>query len=268
MKNLSHFLFWFLLSLGMIGCASFGKALKGLVSSEPQSAQPATSQKTLETKYSDNPDVGFDEGERKYRRMTRKQFEDEAQVEESAGSLWVMEGQGSYLFTQNQLRLVGDIVNIRMEGEPRRQLEAKADVIKNLIAKAIKGRKIAAEQQAAAAATAAKEKKEGATAEGKASEEGKDQAQAKKEDGKDDEKDDLKDASFSVSVVPARIVARLPDGSYKVKGSQSFMIGKNEYRVIATGLMQTSDITDEGIDSSKILDSKFDIVSVKKELKF
>ena len=37
---------------------------------------------------------------RQYKRRTKKDLENESQLESQAGSLWVMEGQGAYLFSQ------------------------------------------------------------------------------------------------------------------------------------------------------------------------
>ena len=67
-----------------------------------------------------------------------------------------------------------------------------------------------------------------------------------------------------MQAVPTRIVEQLKDGSYRVKGMQPFMIGKREYKVIVTGVVRPEDFDDAGIDSSKLLDSQFDIVSSRK----
>ena len=67
-----------------------------------------------------------------------------------------------------------------------------------------------------------------------------------------------------MSVVPARIVEKLLDGSYRIKGSQPFMIGRREYKVIVTGMVRSSDIDSDVIQASKILDPRFDIVSTKR----
>jgi flagellar L-ring protein precursor FlgH len=70
-----------------------------------------------------------------------------------------------------------------------------------------------------------------------------------------------------VTNVPARIYDRTTEGHYRVKGAQTFMIGKREYKVIVTGLVRGSDMNGDEIPSSALLEPKFDIVSLKKELK-
>src|SRR5690606_26806234 len=71
--------------------------------------------------------------ERQYKRMNREKFEEEADLRPEAGSLWVMEGQGAYLFSQNQMRMVGDLLNVRIEGSPKTQLRTKVRVIARLL---------------------------------------------------------------------------------------------------------------------------------------
>ena len=67
-----------------------------------------------------------------------------------------------------------------------------------------------------------------------------------------------------MKVVPTRIVELLKDGNYRVKGDQPFMIGKREYKVIVTGIVRPADFDDAGISAEKLLDPKFDIVSLKR----
>ncbi|NJL26084.1 MAG: flagellar basal body L-ring protein FlgH [Calothrix sp. SM1_5_4] len=70
---------------------------------------------------------------------------------------------------------------------------------------------------------------------------------------------------FNVKNVPTRIVERTLEGNYRVKGSQPFMIGNREYKVIVTGVVRAEDFNDEGIPASKLLDPKFDIVSARRK---
>jgi flagellar L-ring protein precursor FlgH len=65
--------------------------------------------------------------------------------------------------------------------------------------------------------------------------------------------------------IQTRIVERLPDGNYRIKGQQPFMIGKREYKVIIVGLLRPEDYNDEGINSSKIIDPQYDVVSIRKK---
>ena len=72
------------------------------------------------------------------------------------------------------------------------------------------------------------------------------------------------DAPFNVESVPTRIVEVLRDGSYRIRGTQDFMIGKREYRVIVTGIVRQEDFNEDGISADKLMDSQFDIVSAKR----
>jgi flagellar basal body L-ring protein FlgH len=238
------------------GCASFGKTMKGLVSGKPADAEVARKANT-NLKFSEVQDFPIDDRGRKYVRMTRDRFESEAEVDSDAGSLWTMEGQGSYLFSQNLVRTIGDVLNVRVDGEPKKQLDTKAKVLKDLTDRAHK-----AEMARKLAAVAHTHQKSGAAASSAPAPVVPDPAAAKTDDA-----DKSKDApeAFTVGIIPSRIVERMSDGSYRIKGTQSFMIGTQEYRVIATGIAKSSDISDEGVDSSRLLDSKFDIVTSKKE---
>jgi flagellar L-ring protein precursor FlgH len=64
-------------------------------------------------------------------------------------------------------------------------------------------------------------------------------------------------------MVPTRVVERMVDGNYRVRGMQSFMIGQREYKVIVAGIVRAEDFNEEGINASQLLDSSFDIVSAK-----
>ncbi len=212
------------------------------------------------TKYSDQENLRF-QSDRKYRRMNKNKFEDEAEVNAQAGSLWVMEGQGAYLFAQNQTRVMGDLLNVRVEGSPRSQLSSKVKVISKLLERLdapLRGPASTPTQAAKAGAPvdpAAKPDAETADAAAKAGAAGEKVAA---------EKFDPKDPIGTIQTVPTRIVEQLKDGSYRVKGVQPFMIGKREYKVIVTGVVRPEDFDDAGIESSKLLDSQFDIVSSRK----
>jgi len=233
------------------GCAFFNRGAKSLVSDDrPRLA-----------KYSDQENLRY-QSDRKYRRMNKNKFEDEAEVNAQAGSLWVMEGQGAYLFAQNQTRMMGDLLNVKIEGNPRSQLSSKTKVISKLLDRLENPNRGPASVQTSLAKTpgpadgAAKPEADvDATA----------AANAKVADKAAGEKPfDPKDPISSVQNVPTRIVEQLKDGSYRVKGMQPFMIGKREYKVIVTGVVRPEDFDDAGIDSSKLLDSQFDIVSSRK----
>ncbi|MEQ1875050.1 MAG: flagellar basal body L-ring protein FlgH [Bdellovibrionia bacterium] len=246
------------LSFAVVGCGSFGKKLKAFMAGD----DAPVVQNQGAARFSTTAAVPVDQKRRLYKRTTRESFEREGMLEDNSGSLWVMEGQGSYLFSNNIIRVVGDLVNVELDGGPRSQLTAKVDVIKKLIEKSRRDtRREIAMAAAAAAALAGKAdvKTESVSPNGQPTLPG-------DKDGKDDDnKDDPNAPGFDVSLVPARIVEKSQDGSYRIKGSQQFMIGQKEYKVIVTGMVRSSDISDDTIQASRVLDPRFDIVSTKKE---
>ena len=84
------------------------------------------------TKYSDVTNHA-PPSDRDYRRMTREVMEEESELHSGAGSLWVMEGQTSYLFAQNKNRKEGDPTTVKVEGAAMKQVQMKADTIKDLL---------------------------------------------------------------------------------------------------------------------------------------
>lgn len=80
-------------------------------------------------RFSENPNIGTF-NERRYKRATRKSLEEDNDVGSRAGSLWNTEGPSSYLFTQNKLHREGDLLNIKLEGNAKTQMETKIQVIK------------------------------------------------------------------------------------------------------------------------------------------
>lgn len=238
----------------LTGCASGMKAWKNLVGAREE--DPLSQVKT--PRFSENEDMKVT-SDKQYRRMNRQRFEDEADLKADAGSLWVMEGQGAYLFSQNQMRMVGDLLNVKLEGAPRSQLTTKVKVISKLLERlenparglASSPNGAAAPQADAAAAPAADGAQKTADA---AAAPGADAAAAGAP-----AKDNL-----SVQTVPTRIIEQMKDGSYRVRGQQPFMIGKREYKVIVTGVVRPEDFDDAGIEAGKLLDPQFDIVSARK----
>jgi flagellar L-ring protein precursor FlgH len=200
-------------------------------------------------KYSDNQNMAVPT-DRQYKRMNRQRMEEESDLGQSAGSSWVMEGQGAYLFAQNKMRTEGDLLNVKLDGPAMKQVETKVSVIKGLL-------KQLEDQQKAelnnSLASAGGDSRTPASADAKKEE-------PKKEEPKKEEKEDLAD----IANVPTRIVEKLADGNYRVKGQQPFMIGKREYKVIVTGMIRPEDFNDEGITSQKLLDPQYDVVSIRK----
>ena len=243
--------FLFLFAMTQTGCASFNKKLKAMLNGKPSQSEGQKQASTL-TKFSESPDV-TPRVRRQYKRTTKETLANEAALDSKSGSLWVMEGQGAYLFSQNVVRLVGDPLAIQLEGDPKDQLQSKVNVIKKLLNK-IEERQKARMRQLAS-----------------------DDGDEKKDDKKDDKKEKAKTAEaakdampeapadLGIKNVPTRIVERTLEGNYRVKGSQPVMIGNREYKVIVTGIVRAEDFNEEGISSTKLLDSKFDIVSARRK---
>lgn len=207
-------------------------------------------------RYSESPQM-LAPANRQYRKMSRSRMEEESELHSQAGSMWVNEGQTSYLFVQNKSRREGDILNVKLEGSAMRQVETKVGVIKKLL-KQLEEQQLQQQQQQQPNDPVQQQKMAESAPNGGA---GRAPAAAppKKEEPKE-EKEDLTD----IQSVPARIVERLPDGNYRVRGAQPFMIGKREYKVIVTGMIRPEDYNDEGVNSSKLLDPQYDVVSLRR----
>lgn len=245
--------FFLIFTLSQTGCASFNRKLKAWLNGTPTATEEVKTASTL-TKFSDGGEIE-PRVRRQYKRTTKESLSDESALDSKAGSLWVMEGQGAYLFSQNVVRLVGDPLAVQLEGDPKDQLNSKVTVIKKLLAKIEERQKARLRNPASdgedSADESAKDKKD------KEKKEKEKVAQQQKEQQPDPAGD------FNVKNVPTRIIERTLEGNYRVKGSQPFMIGNREYKVIVTGIVRAEDFNEEGIPSSKLLDPKFDIVSAR-----
>jgi len=195
-------------------------------------------------RYSENPQMSVPSN-RQYKRMTRSRMEEEADLGSQAGSMWVMEGQGAYLFAQNKSRREGDVLNVKLDGPSLKQVETKVNVIKKLL-KQLEEQELSNQGGLAA------------SAEGDAN---RAPAAAKPEEAKDDAKEEL----ANIQQISTKLVEKLADGNYRVRGAQPFMIGKREYKVIAAGLVRPEDFNDEGISSTKLIDPQFDVVSIRRK---
>lgn len=199
-------------------------------------------------RYSDNQFMPAS-ADRHYRRMTKSKMEEDSQLQSGAGSMWVMEGQGAYLFSQNKARREGDLLNVKVEGAAQKQIETKVSVIKKLI------KQLEEEERKA---------KEGNSG-GKLAD-NKDAAGANRAPASADaDKNKDKDEPINIESVPTRIVERQPDGNYRVKGQQAFMIGTREYKAIVTGMIRPEDFNDMGVSSNVLLDPQFDVVTTRKK---
>lgn len=238
----SIFLIAIIFSLLNTGCSSldgmFGKSNE--VKTEDQ-VKPEF------TKFSENPNI-LNTTNRNYKRMNKARMEEESDLGSQAGSMWIGEGQGAYLFTQNKSRKEGDLLSVKIDGSAQKQIETKVSVIKKLL-KQLEEEELKANQppvETPLADNNATPKKPEA-----------DRAPAS-------EKKEEKEEPLEIGAVPTRIIERLADGNYRVKGAQPFMIGKREYKVIVTGLIRPEDFNDEGVSSNKILDPQYDVVSLRR----
>ena len=257
-------------SMLTVGCGSLGKKVKNFFAGDEKKPVAQNTQMP-----SDQPDVMEKDNmgqvpQRQYGRMTRARMEQEAQLQPRAGSLWVMEGQGAYLFSENNFRLNGDLLNVKLEGAPKEQLQTKAKIIRDLLKKIDRAARAPAangngKKDAAAPAAAPADGAGGAApgADGAGAQAaGGPGAPGASQDDADGAGGDEK--VMPIEVVPTRVVERLSDGNYRVEGSQSFMIGKREYRVLVAGIVRAQDFNDEGVAAPRLMDPKFDIVSTKK----
>jgi flagellar L-ring protein precursor FlgH len=234
-------------ALSLSGCATAQDLWAQLTGKEEQTVVTKDADGDS-VRYSENPQMTVPSN-RQYKRMTRSRMEDESDLGAQAGSTWVMEGQGSYLFAQNKARREGDVLNVKLDGPSLKSIETKVSVIKKLLKqlddqkKAEMGTPIAGADRGPAAAAPA------APAE-------------KAEDSKAD-----KDELAAIQQVSTKVVERMADGNFRVRGAQPFMIGKREYKVIAAGMVRPEDFNDEGISSAKLLDPQFDVVSIRRNPK-
>ncbi|MES2854316.1 MAG: flagellar biosynthesis protein FlgH [Bdellovibrionota bacterium] len=244
------------MSSTLVGCSTIGKAWKNLLGKGDDGGIP----KVTTPRFSEQENMRVN-ADRQYKRMNRQRFEEEADVRADAGSLWVMEGQGAYLFSQNQTRMVGDLLNVKIDGGPKTQLQTKVKVISKLLDRLENppARGLASAQAPAAAAPA-----EGAAPGAPVDPNAPPAAAGAPQVAEAAKPPTLADVPFNVQQVPTRIVEQLKDGSYRVRGMQPFMIGKREYKVIVTGIVRGEDFNDEGVGADKLLDPQFDIVSSRK----
>lgn len=226
--------------------------------------------------------------DRQYKRMSRKKMEEESELYSSAGSLWKMEGQTSYLFAENKHRREGDPTVIKMEGPALKLIENKVAVIQDLL-KQLEEQKNKAEEDAKIAeeeklrlAQIEEEKKLRAEriANGeivvdpmdeqemkdleklaeKTSAPSRKPASVVTNKNEKIEKIDLKD----IENIPSKIVEKMSDDTYRIRGQQYLTIKKKPYKVIATALIRAEDFKDGGVSSNKLLEAQYDLVHVKR----
>src|SRR5271170_7228344 len=104
----------FLIVTSVSGCADLAKKWKDMISDKPDNQ--TKQQKPTGTTYSQQNNY-LPGSYRKYKRTKRADLEDQSHLESKSGSLWVMEGQGAYLFSQNIVRMIGDPLAVKLEGD-------------------------------------------------------------------------------------------------------------------------------------------------------
>lgn len=230
------------------------------------------------TKYSDVANYQ-PSSDRQYKRMTKERLEEESDLQAGAGSLWVMEGQTSYLFAQNKQRRAGDPTFMKMEGNTMKLVQTKVTTIQELLKELAIQKRNAEEKQRKAdeekqrLADIEKEKRSildsneadnEKTAQQMAEKRVNERKPASVEPPKPvveekEEKIDLKE----LENIPVKIVERL-DGQYKIAGQQIIMIKNKPYKVLTSGLVRFDDFNDQQISSEKLFDTQVDIVHLKK----
>ncbi len=216
------------------GCASFGQSLKAFLGGEDVRTQ---------TVKSNSKKVGKIDKNKNYKRTDHKTIQEQSSLGPDSGSLWIERGQGSYLFTQNTNRLIGDLVNVEIDGQAKKQIETKVSVIQNLLDRI----KTQNEQRMLASQTPSTDGKPAAAP-----------APTVPTPAEPAQK-------FEVKIVPSRITEILKDGSYLVQGDQVFMLGKREYKLVVKGIVRQEDFDDQGISAETLLDPSFDIVTNKRK---
>jgi flagellar L-ring protein FlgH len=304
MKKISVLIFT-LAALGLQGCATVSPEEKAQLEKEltpvpvPVVAAPAPAKEEVAdeepmAKYSEINNMA-PPSDRQYKRMTRKKMEEESELYSSAGSLWKMEGQTSYLFAENKHRREGDPTSIKMEGAALKMIENKVAVIQDLLAQLDVQKAQAEEEEKRAAAEKVRlsqleekklraeqiakgeivvdpveearleeqQKAEEAEAKAMALAESRKPASVAGSDAKKDAKDDKIDLK-DVESIPSKIVEKMNDDIYRIRGQQYLTIKKKPYKVIATALIRAEDFNDNGVSSAKLLDAQFDVIHVKK----
>ena len=192
MKNILRAIFFSFLILSLTtGCASFGKSMKEFLGGNTKKTRIKKTSKKV---------VGKVNHKKNYQRTDHKTLQEKSLLGADSGSLWIERGQGSYLFTQNTNRLIGDLVNVEIDGQAKKQIETKVGVIQNLIDRIKK--------QQEERKLAALKRKSGTTKGGKKAEAAPAPAAAPAK----------KKQKFEVKIVPSRITDILKDGSYMVQG--------------------------------------------------
>lgn len=286
-----------LLSVLIQGCATTDEDLAQLekeLATVPVAVAPAPAAQPEAETEDEEPIARYSEmnnmappSDRQYKRMTRKKMEEESELYSSAGSLWKMEGQTSYLFAENKHRREGDPTTIKMEGAALKLIENKVAVVQDLL-KQLENQKLKAEEDSVSAeaekmrlAQIEEEKilraqkiargeividpmeeqmKELAMPIAKAAADTRKPAGALTSKAEKEERVDLKD----IENIPSRIVEKMSGDTYRIRGQQYLTIKRKPYKVIATALIRAEDFKDGGVSSSKLLEAQYDLIHIKR----
>lgn len=221
-----------------------------------------------------------------HKRVTRRSLEEESMLNESSGSLWVGRGQASFLFANNNYRMIGDLLNVSLEGYPKEQIQTKANVISKLLSEILNEQrqeiKLKQEeiQKKITPPTEAPQQSHFLQRNLASNEADPNQPQVDpqvelKQTEKDlkkinEEEEEIKGLQkgkeFPIRAVPTRVVEIQSDGNYRVRGEQPFMIGKREYKVLIVGTVRAEEYNEKGVSAEILLDPIFDIISDKKDV--
>lgn len=165
------------------------------------------------------------------------------------GSLWREKGQVNYLFTENRVRNVGDILTIKVEKDMREDIveQLREHALTKAYKRRLEFRKKRLERRKRALAKASGSKNKDlaekskqaleTTKEGEA----KEAEKAKKESEKLDRESDI---------VLVEVVDRFANGSYRVKGVKEVLFRGKKRALEVSGLVQDKDITNDSVVKS------------------
>lgn len=273
----------FLITFYLFSCSTAEKIEEPVA--PPVTEAPVESEPVVT--YNEEPNY-FPASDRDYKRMTRQKMEDESHLNSGAGSLWVMEGQTSFLFAQNKNHQEGDPTVLKVEGSALKQIQMKVATVKDLLMEleaqkkqAIEDEKKKNQVEADKLAFIESEKKKLIeSGEAKTEDEAVALADKKYLDRKPasapkevvDLKADLKKEKAlepvydlkELETIPSKIVEKLDSGQYRISGQQYFTIGKRPYKVLMTGKVRQDDFNETSLSSDKVFEAHYDLVHVKK----
>jgi flagellar L-ring protein FlgH len=237
-----------LVLLILVSCASKEPA--------PVGPKPFTVRGEAVTRMSVHPQLP-NVSQRVYQRMNRQKMEDDADLNSNSGSMWVMDGQGAYLFTQNKLRKEGDLLSLKVEGAALKQIETKVSVIKKLLKEL--------EEEEARQKRLLEEKNNPSGDKNKLAEAGAAAAPTAERKPASSNEANEKEEPIAIESIATKVAERMSDGSFRVRGQHPFMIGKKEYKVIVTGLVRAEDFNEDGVSTNKLLEGQYDVVSLRRK---